>query len=191
MIIETNSDVIRGLLLATKKFRLAVSREKFDGIYIDLSEKLPVLVATNGALLLALKITSSTDNCGGSFFLPSKILGMVKRYPSRAPIKISAGKENVEIDYDGASIQVKRKVHDFPDWRGMFPKKVSCETAQYDPNLLYIAARAGRMITRSPFRLQVHHNGYKPGVLNYSDNSLHGLIMPFSGEQEPYEPPYE
>lgn len=125
------ADAIRALYIASATKDV---RSYLNSVYFEPSPGGVIAVATDGHLLLALKIVCD-DVPGQSFIVPKEML----KIPAHTEtVELTANENTLVVAYNGLQIQGAPIAARYPDWRKIIPHDYSAkrEPATYDPALL-------------------------------------------------------
>ena len=173
---------------------ICASRDKLRpymmGVRAEITAAGTLLVATNGAALVALFHESAPDADGSTVLasatIPLAICTRIKRgpivtrkftNPNDGELEIDG--DTVRVTADGITYEAAAVASEYPDWRKIAPKKLTGEASTFDPKYLTYFARINKMVSGSKYPPEISHNGNDACIvhLGYPGRAF-GVLMP-------------
>ena len=185
-------------LAMLKAVDLAASTEEtryyLNGVFLEITPRRVIYVATNGHVLLAgcrdVKKDEPSHTLVGEFIIPSPVIAKLK-LPKKIPNPVgelsaaavtTPGKQRLTLGFMGEEIGFAPIDGSFPDWRRVvpassaMPEKENLDAFDYNPDYLKLLDKAGALLNLG--RARVMPRGGCPALAHYAEQDLVGVIMP-------------
>lgn len=159
------------LIVAAKK---DYSRQYLCGIHVEPAAG--IAVATDGHILLAVKITlDKSERVGPSFIVPREAAELAVKATRLQSHELHPEINGGRYQFMPAGVSFTPIDGTFPDWRRVIPRSYSGERAQFDPDCYGRITKAlGLIGVRLPV---IAHNGNSAALVGSPSNAL-AIIMP-------------
>lgn len=177
---SVEADTIKALLLIAAKGDV---RFYLNGIAVDSTGTHPVLVATDGHRLLAVRVSDGElIQRGETVIIPRALLDGIKapKTGSNAGRRLVFDIRGADITITGA-VTVTGKAEDgaYPDWRRIVPRETSGHVAGFNPEYLFEFGKARKLLGVSGgyMACPIAHNGEAAALIDCGEDAI-GVCMP-------------
>ena len=166
------------------------ARTYLQGVYVDHDR----IVGCDGAICGVFRLPEPVPF---KVLLPNMLLDRLKIPKQITTVDLSVedsaipGYKRVTISYSGTQVTEEVDGPYYPDYRGVIPKSVTGETAQFDINLLNRINKAAEALhgKSETSHVRIAHNGQGPALIHLADENFTGCIMPLRDQDVPCEAP--
>ncbi len=156
-------------------------RNYLHGLHVELNQSDSFLVATDGHVLVAYHHNEGHGEADKGllpFTVPKELLVGLKPRGSIA-ISFDEDQQTCTLQQQGASRFANVIQDRYPDWRRVFPTRISGKVALYNPSLMVPIAKAAKHLGAE--HSYVTPNGGSGGHIGFGREEIVGVIMPLRG----------
>lgn len=160
------------------------TRSYLHDILLDVGPTGNFLVATNGAMVVVIRIEDQSPLDNGRYIMPIELCSIVVKWPrfhAELPVTVEFYLDRLKLTRsDEYLISANQLPQDkFPKWRKIIPKSLSGNDASYKTEYMQILQRAQAVLVGyfGEFA-SIQKNGLDAGFFKISENAF-AIVMPF------------